>query len=478
MRRNDYLTVAAGKKSRVVISDFSGGADYEKDEGAGSVSRAADSFNFDFTGGELRTGYGLKNYAPLESFDVRSVWLFTRYDCDKGERDDIMLATDADGALYERHVSHGDVAFSKVSGVTFTGTPAFINYRLYGDDVVIMCSEKDGMYVYDGVNDAYRVDDAPTIKSMALHGERLFVTVGGEKKDLWFSEDLDPTNWDASLRGGGFIRMTDERGDLNRVISFLGYVYVFREYGISRVYATGRQTDFSVTNLFVAGGRIYPGSVTVCGDRVLFLAGDGLYAFDGVSANKILGKVSGVISDGENCAAIYSDGKYYLSFRRNYKPTDEPIGCESTHASYVNNMLLVLEIAGGKYSLTRGVDVTGFARSDGEVIAITSCGETGTVEKCGSNLGTPLKKVWVVPKTDMGTSDKKTVREIRLFTKTAATVTLKSDTGSLAVNFPGGRDVQRKRVSFSGRRIGFGISTCADEALVSRPSLIVTHGGF
>ena len=26
MRRNDYLTVAAGKKSRVVISDFSGGA--------------------------------------------------------------------------------------------------------------------------------------------------------------------------------------------------------------------------------------------------------------------------------------------------------------------------------------------------------------------------------------------------------------------------------------------------------------------
>ena len=33
--RNDYLAVSGAKKSRVVIPDFSGGADYDKDEGAG-----------------------------------------------------------------------------------------------------------------------------------------------------------------------------------------------------------------------------------------------------------------------------------------------------------------------------------------------------------------------------------------------------------------------------------------------------------
>ena len=57
--RNDYLAVSGAKKSRVVIPDFSGGADYDKDEGAGSLSRASDSFNFDFSGCELKTGYGL-----------------------------------------------------------------------------------------------------------------------------------------------------------------------------------------------------------------------------------------------------------------------------------------------------------------------------------------------------------------------------------------------------------------------------------
>ena len=477
--RNDYLAVSGAKKSRVVIPDFSGGADYDKDEGAGSLSRALDSFNFDFSGGELKTGYGLKKYLPLANFTVRSAWLFTRYDHNKDERDDIMLATDDAGKLYERHVSQGSVSFSQVEGVNFADVPTYINYRLYGDDVVLMCSVKDGMYVYDGVREPYKVDDAPLITSMALHGERLFVTVGGEKKDLWFSEDLDPTNWDASLKGGGFIEMTDERGDLNRVISFLGYVYVFRERGISRVYASGRQTDFAVTNLFVSGGRIYPGSVTVCGDRVLFLATDGLYAFDGANATKILGKVTGVISSGERCASAYRDGKYYLSFRRDYTTQEEPMGCENEYANPVNNMLLVLEIATGKYSLSRGLDITGFTcADDAGVVAITSRGETGTVEKCGRGINCSLKKVWVVPKTDMGTADKKTVREIRLFTKSAVKITLKSDVASLEVNFTGGRDVQRKRVSFSGRRIGMEISSYADDVLVSRPSLIVTHGGF
>lgn len=65
--------------------------------------------------------------------------------------------------------------------------------------------------------------------------------------------------------------MIDERGALNRVISYLNYVYVFRDYGISRITAFGAQTDFSVSNLFVSSGKIYPRSVALCGDSVIFL---------------------------------------------------------------------------------------------------------------------------------------------------------------------------------------------------------------
>lgn len=38
--RNDYLNVSTSRKSRAVIPDFSGGADYDKDEGSGSFARA------------------------------------------------------------------------------------------------------------------------------------------------------------------------------------------------------------------------------------------------------------------------------------------------------------------------------------------------------------------------------------------------------------------------------------------------------
>lgn len=204
------------------------------------------------------------------------------------------------------------------------------------------------MYVWDGVNAPYRVENAPDITSMALHYERLFVTVDGEKNAVWFSDDLDPTNWDASLAGGGFIQLIDERGSLNRVISYGGYVYVFRDYGISRITAFGAQTEFSVSNLFVSSGRIYPGSVALCGDTVLFLAEDGLYAFDGVSTVKMLKNLDGLFKNGERSCSYYADGKYYLAFAR--EETDGKIGCET--GAYVNNALLVLDLSSGGYSLS------------------------------------------------------------------------------------------------------------------------------
>ena len=108
------------------------------------------------------------------------------------------------------------------------------------------------MVVWDGVSDPYEVLDAPKISSMALHYERLFATVDGEKNSVWFSDDLDPTNWSMSLDEAGFIELIDERGALLKVVSFLDYIYIFREYGISRLTAYGDQTSFSVSNLFVS----------------------------------------------------------------------------------------------------------------------------------------------------------------------------------------------------------------------------------
>ena len=87
---------------------------------------------------------------------------------------------------------------------------------------------------------------------MCLHYERLFAVVGGERNRLAFSANLEPTDWTEDLSSGGFIEMQDERGGLNRVISYNDYIYVFRDFGVARVSAYGDQTDFSVSQLFIS----------------------------------------------------------------------------------------------------------------------------------------------------------------------------------------------------------------------------------
>lgn len=467
-----YIRTAAAKKSRVVVADFSGGADFYSDESVSSPARAKDCYNFEFSDGALKTGYGLSEYSRFGEIALAAVFLYKRYDPDSEGRDDRLVAVSESGELFSCRVDGTDQPASL--DIIFTSAPSFINYRLYGDDVLLITSKSDGMYVWDGVNAPYRVENAPNITSMALHYERLFVTVDGEKNAVWFSDDLDPTNWDASLAGGGFIQLIDERGALNRVLSYGGYVYVFRDYGISRITAFGAQTEFSVSNLFVSSGRIYPGSVALCGDTVLFLAEDGLYAFDGVSTVKMLKNLDGLFKNGERSCAYYADGKYYLAFVR--EETDGKIGCET--GSYVNNAMLVLDLSSGSYSLSRGLDICNFCRpDDGGVIAITGSGRAGRVEKCGALFGVPLKKKWRVPKTDLGELRKKRVREIWLNTVYPISVTLRSDTETKTVDFTGGADVQCKRVAFAGRRIGFDIETSHSFVELSRPSLVVTKSG-
>jgi hypothetical protein len=66
------------------------------------------------------------------------------------------------------------------------------------------------------------------------------------------------------------------------------YFYGFRERGIVKIAAKSSALDFEVKEIAVAGGRIFEGSVAACGDKIFFLAEEGLFVFDGKSAKRIL----------------------------------------------------------------------------------------------------------------------------------------------------------------------------------------------
>lgn len=457
----------------VKIGNFTGGVNYRYDESVLPTSVASDCYNFDFSSGVLTDGYGIEGVGYFNGYNIKSVFHYKKFNHETGLQDDRVIGVGADGSVYCCPLNSPQ-NIQKWDGITLAGIPNFVNYRLYGEDVCIITTQNEGMIVYDGVSAPYKVESAPTITSMALHYERLFVTVAGEKNSVWFSDDLDPTNWDASLDGGGFIQLIDERGALNKVVSYLGYVFVFRDYGISRITAYANQADFSVSNLFVSSGRIYPQSVVNCGDRIIFLAEDGLYAFDGVSASKLLSPLGSLIKNGESAVGSYGYGKYYLAFNRDLN--GEIVGDEAS--TFTNNGLLVYDINSGEYALSRGMDLISLTAVNGEVWGCVGSGRVGKITRCGANFGTPLLKKWRVPKSDLGKPGKKTVRQISVFSQSDCKIVLVGDRREKTITVKGKGEVQRRRLCFADKRVGFDFIVSGVGAKISRPTVSVTVNGF
>ena len=266
MRKNPYLLPSGQRASRIEISDYLGGADFVHDESAVNAAYASKYKNFRIREGVLTDGWGIEECTLLGgAADVKYAWLYKKTE-DGGETVTPMYC-DGSGRVHAVKGGKDEI----LDGITARGTVSAADYRLYGTDVSLICSSVDGMAVYDGET-ARMVESSPKITSMALHYERLFVTSADAVTSVRFSDDLDPTNWSQSLDSGGFVELADGYGKSNKVVAFLNYVYIFRDYGISRMIAYADQSEFSVSNLYVSAGRIYPSSVAVCGDKVIFLS--------------------------------------------------------------------------------------------------------------------------------------------------------------------------------------------------------------
>lgn len=308
------LRLKKQKKARVDFGRFYG-VDLRSDGEVGGYNRAEMSYNCSTLDGSIKTSYGLKSlndkYISPPNEMIASIYYFRHSDYQTGKRDDRIIAYTDSGKTYEVSISGGQ--FTEISGLTFNNRPIGVCYNYNSTDVIIFSAEDEGIKIYDG-NSVTVVSDAPSVTSMCVHSERLFITSGGVDGALWFSDDFDPTNWNVSLNEAGFIDMSDDRGEMLCAVAFGGYVYVFRSYGVSRVTAYGDQTEFSVSHLLVSCGKIAKNTITVCGDCIMFFASDGLYRFDGYNAVRISDPWFKLIDTSSNLTkGVYFNGyAYYL----------------------------------------------------------------------------------------------------------------------------------------------------------------------
>lgn len=442
---------------RAFAHNLSGGMLRALDRRVLSFDRAEKAYNVDVSSGALKPAYGVSDTGLI----FEKVFYYTRYDEATDERTGIYLGY-REGKMYAVKDTE-----KEIEGVFFASAPTGVNYRLYGEDVFLLCGE-EGMAVVHADGSAVTVPSAPKITGLAMHNERMFVTIGGRKNAVWFSDDLDPTNWNPELDEGGFIELEGEGGATNKVVDFGGYVYIFRDYGIMRLTAYGDQSEFSLTGLFVSSGRIFADTVAVCGDRILFCASDGPYVFDGLSTTRILRDYDGAFAPVKPVAA-YSGGKYFLATKLTETAGEE------------NDALLCIDPKTGSACLSEGISVRAFSPATeigGEKLFCRTDRQTlGQVVRGAAYYDLPRTCLWQGSLSDLGSPDReKLVTELFIDTATPITVTVFTERGAREVRFSGKRAVQRKRVNLIGTKVGIAI-TAQGDIDAARPALRFSYLG-
>ncbi len=227
-----------------------------------------------------------------------------------GEPDDRLVVMTSIGDVYFTKLFQPDT-WHRVFGLLLDYDSDAVNYNYNNKDVLIFTSPNDVMKILDDTT-VIEVESAPRFNSITTHYERIYGSCNGRTNQVWFSDDFNPENWTVDLDSAGYINFNDEYGDVIKVMSFLNYLYIFREKAIFRMQAYGDQVDFSITKLGLDIGHIHENTIAVCGDKIMFFADTNLFSFDGYNLTKIETEFTKDISL-KYAVAVASKQKYCLA---------------------------------------------------------------------------------------------------------------------------------------------------------------------
>lgn len=419
---------------------------YDESVVPGGYSRL--SYNYDYSDGALKDGLGISvpnvkysnispEYKKLLSVPsgimVRASWLFPTWHITAKVYNPIVVIYAYNHKFYYNNLHYSSTEWKEIPGLTSTDAkPIVTSYNLNGVDTLLVFSKSTGMFTWTEDSEAKKIEDVPCISSMCIHNERLFVTSYENERRVWFSDDLNPINFSVSLDEGGFIDLVDDFGRSNKVVSFEGYLYVFRDYNIARISAYAEQENFAVNQLYVGSGRILKNTVAVCGNKIMYLATDGLYSFNGSSSTKINLGINNIFDDNnESAIGGFCNGCYYLACRLNFDddPDNENIG------DLDNNALIRFDVNSKKLTILRGCDIRDISvindTKSSFVLVSIKIGDVyslGLIDNSGMIFDNITEKVWITPESDYNYPDRqKLIKEIYLETDKDCTIRVSVD---------------------------------------------------
>lgn len=442
------------------------------DESLLSHEYATECENFSFENGVLKAELGIDKaqgyyhfprtnrhtYDELPtSTPAKRVFLYRRKEDDQ-DADRIVVQLTNSTFSYTQ-IYDKDVWNAYPSGAYLIKDAEAVNYNYNGEDILLICAPKGKLFFLKG-DGATVCSNAPSFSTIAVHSERVFGGVNGQQTRLWFSDDFNPSNWNVSTNEAGYIDFADGMGDILKLVPFLNYLFIFREYGILRLTAYGNPSDFMLKKVFTDTGRICKDSIVQCGDKIIFYADNGLFAFDGYSASSI----------GDELPPLYS--KYYMC--GTYVDDCYFLACHTQDEEFLNNSLIKYDLKHKQFSILHGVQIryiTAVKTRYGSDVLCTFEEDKGhilgVVSKSGAVFGTPTVKHYKSPYNNLSSASVKTIKSISFISKYPITLTVILDKNRYVFDVKGKDETQTIHVEKSGVEFGVEIDTTEPKAYVT-----------
>jgi len=434
-------------------------------------------YNFICQDGTLKSGYGFKPLAmptsetdieneveiPVRGSMVKTIWKLKWYN----KPDDIncyflFYFNDEANICYDNLFKKRYATF--ILPTEYTQTPYATYYRKNGNDAIMLSGDGGNLMVITGSN-TYTSETAPKVISCCNHYGKLFAITATARGSLVYNDNSDILTWEDDKTVD--LDFGDERGDLNKIMSFNDYLYLFRDFGITRVSEYGSDNLFAISHMYQSDAYIYPNTIAQAGDYIYFLEGESLKAFNGSSVKTIELDCMNILKGEDNRYAFGEcfNGKYYLACRGNFDD-GQTIGCESYENGYNNNILMVIDPQTNHVDMIRGVDIN-------ELLALTNkfksklvacfhnenIGRIGEITTDGTLFDFAMPALWQSGKTDFGYPGKiKRVKSFNIKTENNCQVVIESEKESKTFNVCGKDSVQKIRANVLGNQFTVKIS--------------------
>ena len=283
--------------------------------------------------------------------NIQGITYFEQYSSSLGKSVHRLLVYASDKKVYINQLVDDMYDLYWLYSLTFDSAPQTLCYKHDDEDYMLLTSD-NLMKVWRAGYSPYTIENVPIVTSMCACDGYIFCTIKDPAFKIWYTKEFDAEKVGNISSVSNYISLEDDLGDAKKVITFNEQIFVFREYGITKIEIVKKEVF--VSQIYLSNTRIHINTVNICGNNVLFVTNDGIYSFNGLKVNKVeLDLIDQLNINCENAVASSLADKYYIALKVNFEDNKTVLDEEDS----LNNVLLIVDINDFNYQFIRGVDI-------------------------------------------------------------------------------------------------------------------------